>query len=352
MKPSPQFDELQRSVARKVLTESLALKKSESLTIETWNNGLAFARHLVLEARRIGAVPLTVFEDEDAYVEGVPLVPKDVLGKMGRQEYRLISGTDAYVFIPGPVLGSFSHRLPRERLLASLTYGDAWYKAAAKAKLRGVRMAFGYIGEDAPSLLGRSIGSIVTHQLRASLVDFAEVGRRAKRVLAALPEGGRAVVKTPGSELSLSLAAAREVDDGVVDEKDLESENNVCYMPPGFVYAEVDPGSVSGTFSFAPTVTRFGMIKDGTLEFKDGRVASWRSGSSAPAFAKLAAAAAEGARRATAVTVGLNPLLKYGYGQNGNSAGVIGLRALGVSFTTNRASLAVEGKALVSRGRL
>ena len=56
---------------------------------------------------------------------------------MGKHEYKLLSATDAYVFIPGPVLGSYTHRLPREAVNASTAYGESWYKAAAKARLRG-----------------------------------------------------------------------------------------------------------------------------------------------------------------------------------------------------------------------
>ena len=345
-------DDLYRKVARKVLTESLALKKGESLTVETWNNGLPFARQVVLEARKMGAIPLTIFEDEDAYVESVHDTPKDVLGKMGKQEYKLLSGSDAYVFIPGPVLGNYSHRLSREEQAGSTAYGESWYKAAAKAKLRGVRLAFGYIGEDAPSILGRSIGSIVSHQLKAALTDFTALGRKARNLASVLTEGSDAILKTPGSKLTFRLMGVKEIDDGVVDAKDIESENNVCYIPPGYVYAEIDPKSVSGRFTFAPTVTRFGLIKDGSIEFRDGRVVGWKSKVSSATFGKLAAAASEKSRQATSMTVGLNPLLKYGYGQNAHSAGVVGVRVLGVNFTTNRGSLSVGGKTVVAHGRI
>jgi len=345
-------DDLYGKVARKVLTESLALKKGESLTIETWNNGLPFARQVAIEARKMGAIPLMIFEDEDAYVEGVRGTPKDIVGKMGKHESSLLASSDAYVFIPGPVLGSFSHRLPREDVVSSTAYGDSWYKAAAQAKLRGVRLAFGYIGEDAPGVLGKSVDAIVTHQLKAALADNRGIAKKASELSAAFVQGAEVTVKTPSSELTLTLTGVNEVDDGVVDAKDIESENNVHYMPPGYVYAELDPKSVSGKFAFAPTVTRFGLIKDGTIEFKDGQVVAWKSKASSAALGKLASAAPESARQASSVSVGLNPLLKYGYGQNLHSAGVIGIRALGVSFTTNKGSLSVGGKTLVARGSL
>jgi leucyl aminopeptidase (aminopeptidase T) len=345
-------DDLYRKVARKILAESLSVKKGESVTVESWNNGLPFARQVVLEARKMGAIPLTIFEDEEAYVEGVHNTPKDVLGKMGKQEYKLLSGTDAYIFIPGPVLGNFSHRLARGEQLDSTAYGESWYKAAAKARLRGVRMTFGYLGEETQAILGKSVDVVATHQLKAALADYKGIGKTAKKLSSGLAAGSRATVKTPGSKLTFQLAGKNEIEDGIVDETDVESDSNVCYIPPGYVYTEIDPESVSGTYSFAPTVTRFGMIKDGTLEFKEGQLVAWRSKSSSASLGKIAAAASEKSRRATALFIGLNPLLGYGYGVNANSAGVVGIRVLGVNFTTNRASLAVAGATLVAHGHL
>ena len=343
-------DDLLRRVARKVLVESLSLQKGESLTVESWNNGLPFARQVVLEARRIGAIPLTIFEDEDAYVEGARTTPKDVLGKMGKHEYKLLSGSDAYVFIPGPVIGMLSRRLTREEVADSTAYVDSWYRAAAKAKLRGVRMAFGYVGQDVSAILGKSVDTIVTHQLNAALVDFRSIRKKASELSAVFSEGVEVEVKTPGSALGFRLTGVKEVDDGVVDAKDVEEGNNVCYMPPGYVYAELDPKTVTGRFAFSPTATRFGVIKDGTIEFRDGKVSGWTSKASSAALSRLAGAAPEKARQASAITVGLNPLLKYGYGQNAHSAGVVGIRVLGVSFTTNRGSLDAGGKAQLVRG--
>jgi len=345
-------DDLYRKVARKILVESLSVKKGESVTVETWNNGLPFARHVVLEARKIGAIPLTIFEDEDAYVEGVHKTPKDVLGKMGKQEYKLLSGSDAYVFIPGPVLGNFSRRLARGEQLDSTAYGESWYKAASKARLRGVRMAFGYLGEETHAILGKSVEVVATHQLKAALADYKGIEKTARKLSSGLADGSRATVKTPGSKLTFQLAGKNEIEDGIVDQADVGSENNICYIPPGFVYSEIDPESVSGSFTFAPTVTRFGPVRDGTLEFRDGQLVAWRSKSSSAALDKVVAAASEKARRAAAVCVGLNPLLGYGYGLNANSAGVVGIRVLGVTFTTNRASLAVARATLVAHGHL
>jgi len=142
------------------ISESLRLKKGESVTVETWNNGLALARQFVVEARRIGALPIMIFEDEDTYVDSVKNAPKNMVGKMGRHEYELLAATDAYLFIPNELLGASTKRLTPEEVDQSTSYGTSWYEAAGKAKLRGARMSFGFAGKEVARILGKRLEEI------------------------------------------------------------------------------------------------------------------------------------------------------------------------------------------------
>lgn len=343
--PKSSLESLYAQVAKKVLTESLSVKKGQSVTVESWNNGLPFARHVVVEARRLGAIPLVVLEDEDAYIEGAKVMPKDALGQMGKQEVALISQTDAYVFIPGPVLGAYSHKMDRATYLDSIRYNQAWYAAASKAKLRGVRLTYGHIGDEATDVLGKPVQSVISHQLQAALADYKSIGRRGREIASDLVEGADVIVAGHGSKLQLTIKGAVEVEDGIVDDADVASESNVTYIPPGFVYAEVAPESVSGVYRFSPTVTRFGMVSDGTAEFEKGELVGIKSPGSKSALEKALDAAAS--KTAASITIGLNPLLKYGYGRNVCSEGVVGVRMLGMDFTSMSASVSVKGKRLL-----
>src|SRR3989304_6661754 len=95
-------EQIYTALAKKILDESLHLKKGETLVIETWNNGLPFARKVIIEAKRRGVIPLTIFEDEDAFIEAGRTLSDENIGKMGRHEFNMLTGTDAYIFIPGP----------------------------------------------------------------------------------------------------------------------------------------------------------------------------------------------------------------------------------------------------------
>ena len=339
-------------VARKVLSETLRLKKGETLTIECWNNGLPFARRLVVEARRMGAIPVVVFEDESAYVEGVKVTPKDVLGSMGKQEYGLLAGSDAYVFIPGPPIGAYSPRLSREEVTDSTKYNRSWYEAAEKAKLRGARLPFGYVGKDYARLIGKRPEEVARHQLRAALADFSSISASGRAVGQALEDGAKATLLTPGARLEFELKGDLEVEDGVVDEGDVAGGYNMTYVPPGYVSKQVDPASANGAVALSPSVTRLGLLKDARLEFEGGRLVRWKSRGSPKVLAELAEAVQPEKRALSTVIVGLNPLMRYENGQDRMVSGGIGLGGFGFMGTVRRGSISVAGKALVEKGKL
>ena len=344
--------ELYSQVAKKVLKDSLHLKKGETLTVETWNNGLPFAREVVKEARRIGCIPITLLEDEEAFLDGVRNASREIVGLMGKQEYAMLSGSDGYVFIPGPPLGTYNRKITRQEYIDSTRYNDSWYKAAKKADLRGVRLTFGYVGRDIARLLGRSVEDVVEHQLRGSLVSFEKIARKAKEIAKPMEEEGTyATLASDGMMLNFELKGGLEIQDGITDREDLDAGNNVCYIPPGYVEKEVRPSSVSGRVKLSPSLTRFGRLEDATLEFEDGKIVTWTSRASPGVLTKLAEVLPQRSPKLAALVVGLNPTMKFGFGQDRFPAGSVSL-LLGFTGILRRANLEVGGKTVVKDGRL
>jgi len=115
--------ELYSQVAKKVLKDSLHMKKGETLTVETWNNGLPFAREVVKQARRIGCIPITLLEDEAAFLDGVRNASKESVGLMGLERVT----TDRVPLIPISALmywrASERRRLARLRLETAVEAG-------------------------------------------------------------------------------------------------------------------------------------------------------------------------------------------------------------------------------------
>ena len=339
-------------VARKILLETLRMKKGETLTVETWSNGLPFARRVMVEARSLGVVPVMMLEDESAYIEGLKVAPKDSLGSMGKHEHGLLSGSDAYVFIPGPPIGAYSPKLPRELVTESTRYNSSWYEAAEKAGLRGARLPFGYVGKEYAKLYRRKPEEFVRHQLRAALADFPSIAAQGRAIGEVMQDGAEASLLTSGGRLELALKGELEIEDSIVDEGDVEGGYNMAFVPPGYVLKQVEPTAARGTVALSPSVTRLGLLVDAKLEFEGGKLVGWKSRNSLKMLEELVEAVQPEKRTLSSITVGLNPLMKYENGQDRMVSGAIGLAGFGFAGIARRGSLDVAGRSLVKQGKL
>ncbi len=267
---------LYSQLAKKIVSDSLDLKPGESVTIETWNNGLDFAKQVVREARRVGAMPLLILEDDDAYLWGLQNAPKESVGRMGKHEYNLLTATNAYVFIPGPLIGAYAPSVTKEQASEGTAYNSSWYEAAEKSGVRGVRLTFGYLGPDLAKILGKKLDDLVQRQLKASLVESAAIQKLGKPIMERLTNGSEALLKTGGESLVFSLNGDLGIEDGIADVADVVAKNNISYILPGFIWKEITPGSASGKVSISSALTRVGLIDGATLEFDKGKLESWR----------------------------------------------------------------------------
>ena len=339
-------------VAKKVLRETLHVKKGEAVTVETWNNGLDFARVVVAEARAMGCTAVQVLEDEDAYVEGVRRSPKDTVGAMGRNEYGLLKGTDAYVFIPGPLLAAYQTKIDPRIMSESIRYNESWYDAAEKAKLRGAHLTFAYIGKEMAGLMGRTVQQVTERQLDAALVDFEDMSASARKLSSVLIDGSEASVHAGGSRLEFTLRGETTIEDGVVSPQDVKDGNNMTYVPPGFVSKVVDPTSATGTLKVSKSVTRLGLLMDAKLTFREGKLVTWKSKDSMPMLDELVKAVPEQKRRLTILYVGINPRMDYLFGQDRMVAGSVTAAGFGFTAVVRGADLRVGGRQVVAGRKL
>lgn len=348
------LNSLYSQLAKRVVSESLSLKPGESVTVEAWNNGLDFAKDVVREAKSVGAIPLLILEDDEAYLWGIEHAPKEALGKMGAHEYGMLSSTDAYVFIPGPLIGVYTPSVTREESAAATAYNSSWYEAAEKTGLRGVRLTFGYVGQDLAKLLGKKKDDIVLRQLKSSLVDFQKLRMSGQPIMDRLKDGADVKIGTGSDSLSFRLKGDLGIEDGIADQNDVATKNNISYLIPGMIWKEVDPESANGKVTIFSSITRAGLISGAVLEFENGKLVSYKGKdkqNQQKLDALLQSMPAE-ARTLSMMTIGLNPVLPYGYAQDRFVSGAIALSGFGFTGVLNKAALSVNGEPIVEKGKL
>lgn len=351
---SSKTNPLHSKLAQRIVNESLNLKPGESVTIETWNGGLDFARQLVREARKVGALPLTILEDDEAYLWSLQDSPKEYLGKMGKHEYSLLSSTDAYVFIPGPYIGIYTPAIPKDLGSAGTAYNSSWYEAAEKAGIRGVRLTFGYVGDDLAKVLGKKREDIIARQLKASLVNFEEIRKTGEPIMQCLSDDSGAKIETDAGTLSFRLKGDLGIEDGVASVEDVASRNNISYILPGMIWKEIDSDSANGAVSISPSVTRVGLVSGGVLEFQRGRLASWKGKDreSQKKLDELLSDLPDEKRKLSMITLGLNAAIPYGYAQDRFVSGAVSLSGFGFTAVSAKPSLAVGPNTIIAKGKI
>jgi leucyl aminopeptidase (aminopeptidase T) len=322
------------------------------VTIETWNNGLNLARKVQIEARRVGAHPILIFEDEDSYVDSVRVTPKDSKGKMGKHEYELLAATDAYFFIPNELLENYTKRLSPSEVDESTSYGDSWYDAAEKARLRGARMSFGFAGKELARMLGKKLDDIVIHQLKATLVDFESLSKTGSQLGEKLSNDSVIELDSGGSKLQLELEGGFRVEDGIVDEQDVSRGYNMGYLPPGLISKSVKLSSVHGKVKLSPSFTSRGVVSDAVLEFEGGQLVKWSSKSSKEKLDAVIKDQPEDERKINSLTLGFNPVLRYGYGEDRFVGGAIGISGLEFTGIVRGGTLRSGETVLINKGKL
>ncbi len=298
-------------VARSVLTKNLGIRPGERVGIEAWTYSLPWAIGFAREARRLGASPLMLYEDEAAYWDSVRSREEAILGKVARHEWAALGATDAYVFFWGPADRTPGLGLPDKRTEQLTAYNEEWYAAARKAGLRGVRMELGRVCPPMAKLWGVDETRWRDELAAATTYDPAELRKAARPLERALARGRSVHLTHPnGTDLSLKLAGLkpRVITGGSVPRKQRGSYGMMATAPAGVVMAALDPRTAEGTVvGNRPAFFYKGRTDRPELTFRGGKLVKYSFGDGEKIFKDSWNAGRGTKDRPGYLSVGLNP---------------------------------------------
>jgi leucyl aminopeptidase (aminopeptidase T) len=359
------------AVARALLGSALAVRRGEHVAVLTWNHTLPWATACLTEARRLGARPFLVLEDEAAFWQSVDLaVPTARWSGLAPPVAAAVRRADALVYFPGPADRPRLRALPPEKLTPLLGLDDEWLRRTRRAGTRAVRCLLGYVSEAQadrwaiPAAVWRS-------QLIRGIteVDYAELARTAKRT-SLLLRTGRSVRLTAanGTDVTFRLRGRTPwVDDGRIDRDDRRHGRTVSASPAGSVVVAVDEGSAEGTVvGNRPIYLASGRVAGAQWEVENGRLRNYWYTEGAEAFEADFTSAPRGREVVALFAIGLNSALAPGVPQaEDEEAGTVTLAVGGNTLyggrnrcrylswiTVGEATVSVDGHPLADRGKL
>jgi leucyl aminopeptidase (aminopeptidase T) len=301
-------------LAHMTLAKTLGLKRGESVLIESWTNSLPYAEAFQLEARRLGAKPLILFESEKGYWDAVGSLKAKELGEPGKSEWAALENADAYVYFWGPADRARVESLPDKVRGALFAYNQRWYQLVRKNGIRACRVELALAEAGNAQRLGVDLGDWRRELLAGSLVDPAILARNGARVAKALTRGKKLHVIHPnGTDLWLGLRGRPvTVDDGRVDAEDLKKRQNIVSLPGGSALVAVDEKVAEGVFA-ANRPSRFERVvpsTGGRWEFKGGKMLTYQFEQGEEVFVQGFQEAPKGKERPGLFEVGLNPAVR------------------------------------------
>jgi len=359
------------AVARVLLGNSLAVTRGEHIVIVSWNHTLAWASACVAEARRLGARPFLLLEDETAFWRSLDLAPGvRTWSGLSAPVRAAVARADALVYFPGPADRPRLHALPPNLLAPFLGSEDEWLHQTRLAHVRGVRCLLGY-ASDAQAEHWGVPGAMWRSQLIRGItdVDYAWLGRTAARAARLLARGRELRVMAPnGTDVRLQLRGRSPwVDDGRVDAQDRRTGRTLTAAPSGSVVVAVDERATEGTaVANRPSFLSGGRAEGGEWEIEGGRLRNYWYTEGGEAFETEFAAAPRGRETVSLFALGLNPALPAGVPQaEDQEEGTVTLAIGGNTLyggrnrcrylswlTIGEATVAVDGAPLSDRGKI
>jgi leucyl aminopeptidase (aminopeptidase T) len=356
-------------MAHAILAENLKVKKGESVLVESWTHSLPYARAFVREARRLGARPTMLYEDEAAWWDAVDHGNTKVFGKLSDAERAAVKNADVYIYFWGPEDGGRVNQLPPEVQEAVTGYNEEWYATARKAGLRGCRMNLGLATASRAKVYGVDAKKWQNQLLVAGASSTRKMRAKGERVVRALKGGSNLRIRHPnGTDLTLRLKGVRaRADTGTVGPADFERPYGMMTNnPSGQVLVAIDRSKAQGTF-IANRPVFLGPDRFDGVEwtFEAGRLISHSVKSGAEKFEKQYAAAPKGRDKLSFLSIGLNPgsrelppvedteegSVMGGIGGNAGFGGSLRVPFQGFGLI-GEATVEIDGKPIAKGGRI
>ncbi|HZY71066.1 MAG TPA: hypothetical protein VFF67_08850 [Thermoplasmata archaeon] len=356
-------------LAHTVLGQNLKVRKGESVLIESWTHALPYAQAFVAEARRLGAHPTVLYEDERAWWNAVDGKKYTSVGTMSEAEKAALKAADVYVYFWGPEDRPRLAKLPDTVQEKITDYNEGWYKMARAAGVRGVRMTVGQATDPQAKTFGFDGADWRQRLIEAGEVDAGKMLKSGRRVVDRLRNGSKLRIRHDnGTDLTIGLRGVKtRVDVGLLDEAAMKRPYGMMSSnPSGQVFVAVDHAAAEGMFVSNRAVYYGPDAYDGyRWKFENGRLAEHSEGNGAKVFQEAYAKAPKGKDVLGYLSIGLNPkgrgvapcedteegAVLIGIGNNGIAGGKSKIPFQAFTMI-GEATVDVDGKPLARGGRI
>jgi leucyl aminopeptidase (aminopeptidase T) len=362
------------ALCRQIFDVSLRVRPREKVWINGWDHATELVSALHLGGLRRGCEVVSTVQSEEAWLHSIRTSSRKSLERLSPFQEALLSEADSYVFTLGLANPSIWAKVPEDRLglvtkwfLERNAFVRRWMSTVERRGVKMLGLEVTLATKEAAKTFGRSYGRWRHLLIAGSLADSAKMKSGAKKITRLLGGSSEVRIRSPsGTNITFSLDDRPVTSsDGTISEEEAR-RGMVAFLPAGHVGTTVDEGSAEGTIHYDRAIPfQRGRTEGLTLQLKRGRIVSYEAASGVDNFEAHLRSLGGDSDRIAFFGVGLNPLLRLGYGQDDKVLGVVELN-FGESRSrggrnggkgdwwglVTRGSMTIGGRTVMERGRL
>ena len=357
-------------VAERIVKDCLRLGKKDSLGVHTGEHMLPLAKEIIKAARRAGADTMVSLEADDIWYDALLNLPVEWLKSPSALSQAFLRASTANVSMEGPQDPARMREIPQERWAANDIGAQATYEPFEDKPVPTVDLAISRVTEARARAYGFDYDTWYSSTLQALAVDPKRIKEKGEAMAKYLSKAKKGRLTAPGgTDFEFDFhGSAPAIHTGEIRPKKGLRSSYYSSLPDGAINIALRKGSGKGRVVSTTPIPQAGRLIQGLrFNFQGGRAKKVDAKENFDSFKLLFTEdkKRKGADQLGWLNIGLNPAAKYGFLNNNIVEGAIALgigdneylggsnkSGYGFGVFFDDASLEVDGRKLVSRGRI
>jgi leucyl aminopeptidase (aminopeptidase T) len=262
-------------IAEKVVKTCLKVKKNDQVWIEATSHTLDLAGDIFVECYKTGASPLLAVSSDEIVKRFYDEVPLEHIGKPPQHFLNALDVTTVFINMSALKDPSILANVSAAKMAALLEARKTLDEKILSRRMKVAMINYGYVSLERAKAYEIDYDTWRKSVLAAMAVDYKSLTSIGKKIRAFLNRHTEVrIVTSAGTNISFRISHQRaRLDDGVIDEEDIQNGFLKIELPAGWVGVPIDPGTANGVVIFdQPIPFRGKLVKRLKIRVDNGKI--------------------------------------------------------------------------------
>ncbi len=298
------------SIAKRIVHESLKVREDDMVLIDTWQHTIDLASQISIECYKAGAKPLITLMTDTLWWNIFQQVPDEYIRKTPRHVMAALESINVWIHLGGPEDPARFREVPASHLQQFFDGEKAVLDKTLQRKIKIGEVLMGYVTPQRAKIYGFEYDRWARMTHAALDIDHSKIRELGRKIAARLERSSRVhITAKPDTDLQFEITKRPVcVQDGIVDDEDMERGLVSTQLPAGKVEVAPIENSAKGTISFNTGRALKGQLVTGLkYVFDKGKMTSFSAKTGEDVFREVFEATSGDKDRIAQFAIGINP---------------------------------------------